>query len=280
MFDPTIGRWLTQDPLAFAAGDADLYRYVGNNATNSVDPKGLFEIENPFAGIQRGIQRIEQGVQAVENTVQQVRGTVQSVQAAVTAGPIVTAIAIGNKVIEKIPEVPGIIVERFPQAWDNFEEMQEKKKTEPFLGVRNVRYWPTNEMVDQIMMLMPMDGGPAIGMVEEGGEAGGNILIRIWRWVRGSSSVSSEASVATQAVLKDGYYEINGFRFSQYYYEKLWATGRGCPGFRAQWVLEGSRGIGIADAARPGFFRYVFEGWELVYNPATKEVWHLCPVNK
>jgi hypothetical protein len=41
MFDPTIGRWLTQDPLAFAAGDADLYRYVGNGPTNQVDPFGL-----------------------------------------------------------------------------------------------------------------------------------------------------------------------------------------------------------------------------------------------
>jgi len=42
MFDPTIGRWLTQDPLAFEAGDADLYRYCGNDPTNAVDPTGLF----------------------------------------------------------------------------------------------------------------------------------------------------------------------------------------------------------------------------------------------
>jgi RHS repeat-associated protein len=30
--DPSTGRWTTQDPLGFAAGDANLYRYVGNRA--------------------------------------------------------------------------------------------------------------------------------------------------------------------------------------------------------------------------------------------------------
>jgi RHS repeat-associated protein len=36
------GRWISQDPLGFAAGDANLYRYVGNSPTNVVDPLGLF----------------------------------------------------------------------------------------------------------------------------------------------------------------------------------------------------------------------------------------------
>jgi len=47
MFDPTIGRWLTQDPEAFDAGDANLYRYCGNDPTNFVDPSGLQEVEVP-----------------------------------------------------------------------------------------------------------------------------------------------------------------------------------------------------------------------------------------
>jgi RHS repeat-associated protein len=38
--DPTTGRWTTQDPLGFAAGDANLYRYVGNRATMATDPSG------------------------------------------------------------------------------------------------------------------------------------------------------------------------------------------------------------------------------------------------
>jgi hypothetical protein len=32
------------DPIGFEAGDANLYRYVGNGATNLVDASGLFEI--------------------------------------------------------------------------------------------------------------------------------------------------------------------------------------------------------------------------------------------
>ncbi|MCS7044855.1 MAG: RHS repeat-associated core domain-containing protein [Gemmataceae bacterium] len=39
--DPTTGRWTTQDPLGFAAGDANLYRYVGNMTTMATDPSGL-----------------------------------------------------------------------------------------------------------------------------------------------------------------------------------------------------------------------------------------------
>ena len=38
--DPTTGRWTTQDPLGFAAGNANLYRYVGNTPTLLVDPSG------------------------------------------------------------------------------------------------------------------------------------------------------------------------------------------------------------------------------------------------
>jgi RHS repeat-associated protein len=45
--DPTTGRWTTQDPMGFAAGDANLYRYVGNTPTMLVDPSGLAE-EDPL----------------------------------------------------------------------------------------------------------------------------------------------------------------------------------------------------------------------------------------
>jgi uncharacterized protein RhaS with RHS repeats len=40
-YDPTIGRWTVEDPIDFAGGDANLYRYVGNVPTNYVDPTGL-----------------------------------------------------------------------------------------------------------------------------------------------------------------------------------------------------------------------------------------------
>ena len=34
-------RWLTADPIGFAGGDWNLYRYVGNNPRTMVDPSGL-----------------------------------------------------------------------------------------------------------------------------------------------------------------------------------------------------------------------------------------------
>ena len=40
-YDPTIGRWISQDPMQFAAGDSNLYRYVTNTPTNATDPSGL-----------------------------------------------------------------------------------------------------------------------------------------------------------------------------------------------------------------------------------------------
>ncbi len=37
---PGLGRWTQQDPLSFAAGDANLYRYVGNGVTSGTDSSG------------------------------------------------------------------------------------------------------------------------------------------------------------------------------------------------------------------------------------------------
>ncbi|GIW97149.1 MAG: hypothetical protein KatS3mg111_0482 [Pirellulaceae bacterium] len=34
-YSPTLGRWLSQDPISFAAGDANLYRYVANGPVDA-----------------------------------------------------------------------------------------------------------------------------------------------------------------------------------------------------------------------------------------------------
>src|SRR5206468_6687385 len=39
-YDPATGRPLQRDPLGFAAGDSNLYRYVNNEPTNATDPSG------------------------------------------------------------------------------------------------------------------------------------------------------------------------------------------------------------------------------------------------
>jgi len=40
-YDPKIGRWISEDPIGFYAGDANLYRYVGNSPVMYTDPSGL-----------------------------------------------------------------------------------------------------------------------------------------------------------------------------------------------------------------------------------------------
>jgi RHS repeat-associated protein len=39
-YDSSNGRWFSLDPLGFAAGDANLYRYVGNQLPTATDPSG------------------------------------------------------------------------------------------------------------------------------------------------------------------------------------------------------------------------------------------------
>lgn len=80
----------------------------------------------------------------------------------------------------------------------------------------------------------------------------------------------------SQAILKNGYYEVNGFKYSKYYYEKLWNTGRGGSSLVAKEILENSTKI-TPDEIKIGFFKYIYGNWEMVYNPKTKEIWHIQP---
>lgn len=41
VFSPTLGRFVTSDPIGFRAGDTNLYRYVGNSPGGNTDPSGL-----------------------------------------------------------------------------------------------------------------------------------------------------------------------------------------------------------------------------------------------
>ena len=40
-YDPAVGRFVSEDPLGFAAGDGNLTRYVNNSPNISYDPTGL-----------------------------------------------------------------------------------------------------------------------------------------------------------------------------------------------------------------------------------------------
>jgi len=59
-YDPSIGRFISEDPLGFAAG-INFYAYVGNNPVNANDPSGL----GPESIVKMVITLTEKGVEGV-----------------------------------------------------------------------------------------------------------------------------------------------------------------------------------------------------------------------
>jgi hypothetical protein len=45
---PTLGHWTQQDPLSYAPGDPNLYRYEGDRSPNSLDPQGTAKFVFPY----------------------------------------------------------------------------------------------------------------------------------------------------------------------------------------------------------------------------------------
>jgi RHS repeat-associated protein len=45
-YDAETGRWTAKDPILFAAGEPNLYGYVGNDPVNSTDPSGLQDLSS------------------------------------------------------------------------------------------------------------------------------------------------------------------------------------------------------------------------------------------
>jgi RHS repeat-associated protein len=50
VYSPHLGRFHQPDPMQFDGGDANLYRYVGNNPVNRVDPLGLYAVVRDDCG--------------------------------------------------------------------------------------------------------------------------------------------------------------------------------------------------------------------------------------
>jgi filamentous hemagglutinin len=90
----------------------------------------------------------------------------------------------------------------------------------------------------------------------------------------------SGTAIGREIKLVDGFYQAEGsaFKFSEYYYNKLWSTGRGAPFLQAEEVLNTAKMVTPDRMA--GFNRYVNDVFEMIYNPTTKEVWHLQPLGK
>jgi hypothetical protein len=138
-------------------------------------------------------------------------------------------------------------------------------------------------LAEAVRLLQGAEGGlPGVGPVRAQ-----EIVENIWARMGALPGNIAIRAPHTTAVLRDGYYESNGFRFSDFYYNRLRASGnRPAPGFRAEALLqEAPNPIPEADIpARflrriDGFQWYEGGGWEMYYNPTTRVVWHLQPIN-
>ena len=65
-YDPGLGRFISEDPIGFSAGDTNLYRYVNNSPTNFTDPTG--EFANVAAGA--GFGALFGGLYALANDIE------------------------------------------------------------------------------------------------------------------------------------------------------------------------------------------------------------------
>ena len=222
-YDAAIGRWTSQDPLGFAAGDANLYRYVGNSPTNATDPSGLIKAIEP-----QGSGGSEPGGQP--------NPPAQSGGGSGTTNPPAGG---GHPVPGNTPGKPPQKTQP-PPTEDELEEW------------RRLHDPPIQDSNLDLLWLIPF--APK------------------WRWPGPLTLGGAGAAGAGREMI-----ERNGFRFSRYYYNRLWETGRKAPSLIAREVLEGAGFRGTPVAGKPGFYRYVFGGWEMIFNPTTREVWHLVP---
>ena len=73
-YDPSVGRWLSEDPTGLAGGDANLYRYCGNGPTDATDPTGLGEAGKPGTVTFRGRNASKHDCIVLGGTVTEVDG--------------------------------------------------------------------------------------------------------------------------------------------------------------------------------------------------------------
>jgi RHS repeat-associated protein len=68
-YDANIGRFMSEDPIGFASGDANLFRYVGNSPLQSTDPSGTTGkvIGGLKSGLIGGVKRGAGGVETGGN---------------------------------------------------------------------------------------------------------------------------------------------------------------------------------------------------------------------
>ena len=99
-YDAHVGRFISEDPIDFNAGDTNLYRYVSNSPLNAVDPHGL-EATEPTQGIFSSIfSAIGNAVSSFVETIGDVLSSAYDVVKDVASSIVDTAAQAVNSIIE------------------------------------------------------------------------------------------------------------------------------------------------------------------------------------
>jgi len=108
-YGPATGRFLASDPTGFAAGDSNLYRYVGNSSTNTTDASGRNDATAIGMNFQANAQLMAQigmlavgalgSIQAGVGTIMTGVGTVATGLGAALLIPVAPVIGVGVAVV-------------------------------------------------------------------------------------------------------------------------------------------------------------------------------------
>jgi RHS repeat-associated protein len=289
-YDPQIGRFPQLDPLADDYPLYTPYQYAGNDPITNIDIDGL-----------------EPGQSVLSTTLE----TAKTLETIVITGPKasnnVNRIWGLVNVIGSTLEVAGGVALGVTTAWTGFgavaggaiavhgldglsaglTQLITGQETKPYSEKEISKGFQKAGISKENADIYAAYGNDALSMFSTGGA--GKLLkftkapvkaIPKAKVVPKVNNVAAKGVVnqTSKAILKNGYYEVNGFKFSEYYYNKLWSTGRGAPSLVANEVLQGGAKTAVPDALKAGFNKYIHGGWEMIYNPATKEVWHLQPI--
>jgi RHS repeat-associated protein len=336
-YDAKAGRWTSQDPLGFAAGDSNLYRYVGNSPTNATDPSGLRWWDNKLRNEPQDPTQPASSSGAV--TTPRLPG--QPGTPAQT--PNAPAGQMGNAAAEQpTPQLgPTWIQQLNPDSfhvpfgqslcgpWPVDPRFASRPQLDPLnrLMLRPLKVYALGQLRAQssptfhpgpstdasidwdkfswtiVSNFNPFDWSESFNLASQqldgaafyaapplgfqyfvpppgyyydpahvySDDAPLIIAASFGLWGMGTPPVEGLSG----GVL-DNYVESNGFKFTEYYYDRLWTQGRAAPGFRAESILKGMVGPPAPDPLGfPGFFRYAYDGWEMIYNPTTGVVSHL-----
>ena len=97
VYSAQIGRFLQTDPIRFAAGDANIYRYVSNNPVNWVDPEGKNPVGAVIGMVSGGIAGAIGAQAANAGTVATIAGALGGAIAGGAVGALDPSLGLGSQ---------------------------------------------------------------------------------------------------------------------------------------------------------------------------------------